>query len=46
VNPNGYGQGQFELFRGIGDDNPPLAWRPVHRIVRGVRRPKGARILQ
>jgi glycosyltransferase involved in cell wall biosynthesis len=40
VNPDGYGIGQFELFRGKGVKAPPLSWAPQRRIVRALRRPR------
>ncbi len=42
VNPDGFGQGDFETFRGSGDANPPVTWVPRRRIVRGIRKPGSA----
>ena len=37
VNPHGYGQGEFEIFRGQGDELPPVTWAKPQRIVRPIR---------
>jgi glycosyltransferase involved in cell wall biosynthesis len=41
VNPNGYGQGNFVIFRGSGDRLPPIVWLRRERIVRPIRRAAG-----
>lgn len=38
VNPDGYGQGTLDIFRGSGDRLPPITWVKRHRIGRPIRR--------
>jgi glycosyltransferase involved in cell wall biosynthesis len=38
VNAAGYGQGEFLVFRGHGDELPPIVWPERKRVVRPVRR--------
>ena len=38
VNPQGYGRGEFVVFRGRGDALPPVTWRKRQRIVPPLRR--------
>lgn len=40
VNPLGYGQGPYEVFRGSSQKLPPLAWLRRNRITRPIRRPQ------
>jgi hypothetical protein len=38
VNPHGYGQDVFRIFRGSGNRLPPIVWARRQRIVRPIRR--------